>query len=106
MLPKPNVDASRLLSAEAKRSPEMEALWQWMLAEDSGLPNPETLPLNEQRALVSKLNERWNADLPPLAETLRIEVPGPSGPIACEWMAPEGARPGAILFIHGGGWAV
>ena len=49
MLPKPNVDASRLLSAEAKRSPEMEALWQWMLAEDSGLPNPETLPMNEPR---------------------------------------------------------
>jgi len=106
MIPKPVIDASRLLSAEAKRSPEMEALWQWMLKEDAGLPNPETLPLNEQRALVSKLNERWNADLPPLAETLRIEVPGPAGPVACEWMAPHGARPGAMLFIHGGGWAV
>jgi acetyl esterase len=103
---KPAINVARLLGPDAKRSSAMEALWTWIQEEDAKFPNPETLPIEEQRGLIAKLNERWNVDLPPLAETRRNEISGPAGPIPCEWMVPNGARPGAILYIHGGGWAV
>jgi acetyl esterase len=106
MSSKPVIDIGRLIGPDAKRTAEMEALWAWIEEEDANFPNPETLPIDEQRRLIVKLNERWNVDQPQLAETRRIEVAGPAGPIACEWMAPTGARAGALLYIHGGGWAV
>ena len=105
-MPKPNIDVVRLMGPDARRTPEMEALWAWINEEDAKFLNPETLPIDEQRRLIVKLNERWNIDQPELAETRLMEVPGPAGPVTCEWMAPEDARDGALLYIHGGGWAI
>ena len=106
MILKSAIDVARLIGPEAKRTPDMESLWAWIQKEDAKFPNPETLSIEEQRRLVVKINERWNVDQPELAETRRVEIPGPAGPIPCEWMAPKAVRAGAILYIHGGGWAM
>jgi acetyl esterase len=100
------IDVARLLGPGARRSAEMEALWTWMQEEDARFPDPAKLPIAEQRALIAKLNERWNVDAPTLRERRRIEISGPAGAIVCEWLRPANVRQGALLYIHGGGWAV
>jgi acetyl esterase len=106
MIVRAEIDVARLLGPRARRSPEMAALWAWMQEEDAKLPDPATLPIDAQRALIVELNERWNADGPTLRERLRVDVPGAAAPISCEWLTPQNEGEGALLYIHGGGWAV
>jgi len=106
MIARTTIDVARLLGPRAKRSAEMAALWASIQEEDAKFPDPSTLPIDEQRALIVKLNERWNIGAPTLAETLRVDVPGPASAIGCEWLTPQNAGEGALLYIHGGGWAV
>jgi acetyl esterase len=106
MIVRTAIDVARLLGPRARRSAEMAALWAWMQEEDAKFPDPAALPIDEQRALIVKLNERWNVGAPTLHETLRLDVPGPTGAIGCEWLTPANAGDGALLYIHGGGWAV
>jgi len=87
----------------------MQAILDRIAAEDAGLPDPMTLPLAEGRALSFRLGARWRVDMPALADRREIVVPAQPGLGSAEVPAlvlePEGATAGAILFVHGGGWA-
>ncbi|MGK9168956.1 alpha/beta hydrolase [Inquilinus limosus] len=83
---------------------EMAAIMARLAAEDGHLPDPSTLPPAAGRAQAEGANGRWNRDLPPMAETTELMLPGSAGPLRARLVRPDSAR-GAILYIHGGGWA-
>lgn len=97
-------DEARLFGPDARRSPEMEAVWSWLLEQDAGLPNWLTLPPDQARALADGLSRRWNAVLPAIAKAEDVTVPG-SPSLPCQLITPPDAGNGCILFLHGGGWA-
>lgn len=104
----PIPDLARLLGPDARRTEEMQALWEWIVAEDARDPDTaRTLTAQEGRALSARLNWRWNVDLPDMAQIEVLNLPGLAGapPIPAEMLTTYGAKPGCILFIHGGGWA-
>lgn len=80
-------------------NPEMAAIMARLTAEDGHLPDPTTVPAAKGRAQAEAGNLRWNLDLPPM-ETAELTLPGG----AARLFRPPSAR-GAILYIHGGGWA-
>lgn len=98
-----DLDLARLLGPDAQRSPDMEAVWSWMVDADAGVPDWLTLEAPAARALLKRLDLRWNAELPPMAEE-PLSLPG-STPIPARLLTPPDAEPGCILFLHGGGWA-
>lgn len=100
-------DPASLLGPDAARTPAMQALWERIVAEDGAIPDATTFPPAEGRALQKRLFERWNADMPAVASVTRLAVPGPAGApdVACDLIVPPQARPGVIIFLHGGGWA-
>jgi acetyl esterase len=81
----------------------MQAILERLMREDAGLPDPTTLPPAEGRALAERTNRRWNGDLPAMAEARDVGLaPGVAGRV----LVPNNDEgEGAILFIHGGGWA-
>lgn len=89
--------------------PELSALFAAIDAEIGPPVDTTLLPPAEGRALAAKLNERWRRDLPPLAQVSNVIVP--ADPVlasaACRMkvLVPAGAQEGALLFIHGGGFA-
>ncbi len=89
-------------------SPEMAALMERM-ASAGPQPDPTLLPPAEGRALSEENNRRWNRELPPmaLATDCRVEANAALGSVACRMrvLVPEGAAAGAILYVHGGGFA-
>ena len=97
----------KLLSAEAKRSDEMQALFDWLQEQDKGLPDLSTLSMPEARAIRAKQAARTNADLPEVESVTRVEISGlgDAPPIACDLIVPKNALPGCIAYFHGGGWA-
>ena len=90
-------------------APEMAALAARVAAEDGPQPDPTTLPPAEGRALSIAGNRRWNTDMPPMVRREMQEVPANAalGTPARRMLAltPPNARPGAIVFVHGGGFA-
>lgn len=84
-------------------NPEMAAIMARLAAEDGHLPDPTTVPAAEGRAQAEAGNVRWNRDLPPMA-TAELTLPGGAAPRPARLFRPSSAR-GAILYIHGGGWA-
>ncbi len=82
----------------------MEALWQWIRAQDAGLPNPLDLSAAEARRVFDETTERWNAELPDVAGVEPVDIGATPG-VAAEMIVPHFAEPGCILFLHGGGWA-
>ena len=97
-------DDAHLLGPEACRTPEMEAVWTWLVEQDAGLPNWMTLPPAEARRLHDGLTRRWNHDLPNVAAVEPILIRG-AVPLPCQLIVPHDPAPGCILFLHGGGWA-
>jgi acetyl esterase len=93
----------------ADLSPETAELMARVLAEDGPQPDPTMLVPHEGRALSERTNRRWNRDLPMLAvrSSVTLAVDPELGNAACrlEVLIPENAGKGAILFIHGGGFA-
>ncbi|MEM9222700.1 MAG: alpha/beta hydrolase [Pseudomonadota bacterium] len=82
---------------------EMAALLERLAAEDGHLPDPTTLPAAEGRAQSETLTQRWNVDLPPMADVQKLPLglaqPG-------RLLVPHNDEGlGALLYIHGGGWA-
>lgn len=99
-------EAARL---PADLSPEMAELMTRVLAEDGPQPDATMLAAHDGRALSERTNRRWNRDLPLLAVrssvTLTLDPDLDNAACALEVLIPENAGKGAILFIHGGGFA-
>lgn len=98
---------------DATLSPEMAALIARIVA-DGPPQDPTLLPPAEGRALSEESNRRWNRDLPQMAAAgdVWIEADEALGSARCRMrvLVPEGVayqeRPrGAIVFVHGGGFA-
>ncbi len=104
--PLDNIDLKALLSPDARRSDEMEAVWQYIQAEDAKLPDQSRMTIAEQRVVRERSSLRWNSDLPDVASVERLAVPGLSGApdVACDLITPADAQPGCIVYLHGGGW--
>ncbi|MBV1706791.1 MAG: alpha/beta hydrolase [Hyphomicrobiales bacterium] len=106
--PLERLDIDRLLAPEARRTPEMAGLWDWIQSEDAKDPDfGKTLPAAELRALQFRLSRKWNQDLPDVAVARRFTIPGlmAAPPVPVELIVPHQARPGALLQAHGGCWA-
>lgn len=89
-------------------SPEMAALMAQIAAEGPQ-PDPTLLPAAEGRALSEQSNRRWNRDLPAMAVATDVWVDADTalGSARCKMrvLVPQDAAPGAILYVHGGGFA-
>ncbi len=90
-------------------SPEMAVLLARVAAEDGPLPDPTTLPPTEGRAQSERANRRWNLDLPAMqsAHDIWIEPDATLGSarLRIRVFIPHAAKPGAVFFVHGGGFA-
>ncbi|MGE3645364.1 MAG: alpha/beta hydrolase [Beijerinckiaceae bacterium] len=104
--PLTKIDLDRLLAPDARRSDEMEAVWQYIIEEDKKLPDQTGMTQEQLRVVAAERNKRWNNGEPAVANVERIAVPGLSGApdIACDLYTPANARPGCAVYIHGGGW--
>lgn len=71
--------------------------------------DPTLLTPAEGRAQSERANERNNVDLPPLAGATEVVIAADAelGSLACRLrvLVPHGAGAGAVLFVHGGGFA-
>lgn len=90
-------------------SAEMAELMARVLAKDGQQPDTTMLEPAVGRALAEKANRRWNRELPEIASrsSVMLEVDDDLGSAArrMEVIVPAKAGPGAILFVHGGGFA-
>jgi acetyl esterase len=89
--------------------PDMEALSARVLAEDGPAVDGTLLPAPEGRAAVAAANRRWNVELPPTTASREVTVPADKRFASAATRAvvhlPRGPVCGAVLFLHGGGWA-
>lgn len=89
-------------------SPEMAALLAHV-AETGPQLDPTTLPPAEGRALSEQGNRRWNIDLPEMTRTgetwAEADTDLGSARVRIRVLVPPGHRAGALLFVHGGGFA-
>lgn len=96
-------------SGMAQLSAEMAALIARVAAESDPQLDPTLMPPAEGRALSEVTNRRWNADLPPLAKEAHVwvEASAELGSSRCRMrvLVPQDHAAGAILFVHGGGFA-
>lgn len=89
----------------ARPTAEMQAVLDRLAVEDAGLPDPTTLAPAAGRAQAARANRRWNRDLPELAVEI-VTIPGGAGQdMVCRLYRPESCGPGAVLHLHGGGFA-
>jgi len=90
-------------------TPDMAALMLRVAVEDGPQPDPTLLPAAEGRAAAAKANQRWNVDLPAMADIREYLIPADTalGSAACRTrvLIPEERGPGTLLFVHGGGFA-
>ena len=102
-----DTDLARLLGPAAKRSEDMQALWEWLVEQDKDLPDLNTLPITQARKYRARQSARTNADLPEVAKDTRFDIPGTNGapPVSCALIEPFDAEAGCLVFVHGGGWA-
>ncbi len=101
------VDLANLLGLGARRSSEMDALFTWIAEQERGLPDPAQLPLAQARLRFSAQGKRAEPDRSASAAVEPISVPSldHAREIACNLITPPNARPGGLLYLHGGGWA-
>lgn len=90
-------------------APEMAALAARVLDEDGPQPDPTLMPPAEGRRAAEAGNRRWNVALPEMARTGSTQIPADpelgSAAVRLLVLVPPDAREGAILFVHGGGFA-
>jgi acetyl esterase len=103
---KERFDIAAMTGPEAKRSDEMQALFDWIIEQDKGMPDLNAMSLTESRPWRAKQMLRTNAEAPSVASVERISVPGHHGPdVTCDLVTPIDAEPGCMVYLHGGGWA-
>ncbi|SMF23511.1 acetyl esterase [Xaviernesmea oryzae] len=80
-----------------------------MEAEHGPSPDPTLLGVAEGRALSEELNRRWNVDLPEVQIRRDIWLDADeeigSARTRLRVLLPANASPGAVVFVHGGGFA-
>ncbi|KAB0265743.1 alpha/beta hydrolase fold domain-containing protein [Microvirga brassicacearum] len=100
-------DAAGLLPSAL--APEMEALMLRVEREGGPQIDPTMLPAPQGRALSEESNRRWNRNFPAMAHVVDVLVPADHflGSANCRMkvLVPPDAGAGAILFVHGGGFA-
>ena len=108
----PEADGERpagLATSAARPTPEMQRLLDWLANEDADLPDPLTLSAADGRALAEQRNRRWQVDQPAMDASYDATVPADAalgtGSVPIVVHRPVGAKPGAVFFIHGGGFA-
>ncbi len=90
----------------AQMTPEMAAIAARLAREDAHLPDPTTLPPATARQQIEGINARWNTDLPVMASVYETSIPAADGSVApVRIYTPPEAGPGAIIYVHGGGFA-
>lgn len=76
---------------------------------------PRLHPIDPSRHSPAEMRDRsersaavWADGLPAVAAVRDLALPGPGGAIRARWLDSrrDGARAGAILFLHGGGWMI
>jgi acetyl esterase len=100
-----DLDPDRLFGEDVRRSPQMQALWERLAAEDAGLPDPTSLPAASGRALFARQSFRGREDLPPAVVAYDEARAFDGARIGLKRVTPPGATVGTILYLHGGGWA-
>jgi acetyl esterase len=97
------------LPMDDRYSDEMAALMRRLEIEDALVPDPTLLPPLEARAQVERCDRRWNRELPSVLDIQSLDVQMDLQARATKsrmaLFRPELSKPGAILYIHGGGWA-
>jgi acetyl esterase len=87
----------------------MQALMARVAAETVSQPDPTLLPALEGRDQTARNNQRWNVNLPPMADDREIQIEGDSAlgsqSTRLRILVPNGAEGGTIFFVHGGGFA-
>jgi acetyl esterase len=87
----------------------MAALMQRILEEDGPQADPTLLPAAEGRAASATSNQRWNVDLPVMADIREYHIPADlevgSAECRTKVLVPKGPTRGTLLFVHGGGFA-
>lgn len=63
------------------------------------MPDPATLPIEQARHNFLANTVTWNQPLPLMPANDAM-----LGGIHCRLLSPAGARPGLVVFVHGGGW--
>ncbi|GGE01558.1 alpha/beta hydrolase [Aureimonas endophytica] len=90
-------------------APEMAELSARVLAEEGPQPDPTMLPPEEGRRAAAIGNRRWNVSMPGMERVGSACVPADealgSSDVRLLVLVPPNAREGAILFVHGGGFA-
>lgn len=90
-------------------APEMAELLARVLVEDGPQPDPTMLPPAEGRRAAEAGSRRWNVAMPAMERTGPALVPADAsletGAVRLLVLVPPGARDGAILYVHGGGFA-
>ena len=98
-------DKKKLFGADVRRSPQMQAIADWLGKLDADLPDWVTLPVEQARAQQARTFARWNVNLPDVAAAKMIYTPGLTGDpdVRVQIFTPPQAKAGALLYAHGGG---
>lgn len=92
-----------------KLAPEMAALMTRMAEDDGPQPDPTLLSPADGRRVAEDGNRRWNVALPSMERVETASVPADAVLGSAETrllvLVPPNAKAGAILFVHGGGFA-
>ncbi|MGQ3213485.1 MAG: alpha/beta hydrolase [Shinella sp.] len=97
------------ISGTSRLSPEMAALLARVAAEAGPQVDPTTLSPAVGRALSEDGNRRWNVDLPEMARVADVWIDEDtdlgSARLRVKVLVPPGHGAGAVIFVHGGGFA-
>ncbi len=106
---KDRFNLAKMLSPDAKRDDEMQTLFDRNTEQDhaAGMPDLNTIPIQESRLWRAKQALRVNVDLPEVESVERLRAPGvkDAPDVVCDLYTPRDAKSGCTLYLHGGGWA-
>lgn len=98
-----------MIRMSAELAPELLAVQAEADAANGPAPDPTLLPAAEGRAVAARGNLWWNRDLPEMARARDVGIaadPDLGTPaLSARLLVPADARPGLLVFVHGGGFA-
>ncbi|YCI04829.1 alpha/beta hydrolase [Ensifer sp. D2-11] len=93
----------------SRLSPEMAALLARVAAETGTQIDPTLMPAAEGRLLSEEGNRRWNRQQPVMARVAQTWIDPVaelgSDRVRIKVLVPDRPAPGAVVFVHGGGFA-